>query len=114
MQTTTVLGRYQLSETDRRQKALELAEEIDRLESKRRYKAELMKDLGAEIAGMEGRISQLSKIVRDGWEYRHQECTVEKDYKAKLKNFVSIETGEVLKVEAFGQEDFQLQLVESR
>jgi len=85
MQTTAVLGRYHLSEDERRQKAVELAEEIDRLESKRRYKAELMKDLGAEITGMEGKISQLSKTVRDGWEYRHQECTIEKDYKAKLQ-----------------------------
>jgi hypothetical protein len=107
-ETVRVFGRYDLNEEEKREKSQELAETIRNLGLKQLEKKTIVKQFAADIEGLQETIEQLSGHIRDGYEMKPINCYRKKDYVRKRVMFVSVDTGDVVKTEAFTEADYQM------
>lgn len=111
--TYTRFGKRYLSEEEKKDRAMRLANSIHVLDLKRSELDEVKKQYASEIKQLEAEIKALGAQVKDGFELTNIPCMLEKDFKKKLRRYRSIESSEVIAVEPLTQEDYQLNMGES-
>ena len=109
-ETVEVFGKYVFTREEKELKSQDLADAIHAKDVKEYEKKEAMKAFAAEIENLNGQIRTLGTQVRDGFEMRYIKCTVERDYTRRMKSFVSVETGDVVKREPFSEDDYQMRM----
>ena len=112
METVTVSAKYEFSEKEILLKAKDLSEKYQKalaLEEERKSNAS---DLKSQIDDLEAQMNQLTQDIKSGHEMRDRQCTVEKNFRKKIKIFKSVETGEVVKEEILTTADAQLEIEE--
>lgn len=110
LRTYTRFGKRYLSEEEMKDRSSRLANSLHSLDQKRGELDEVKKQYASEIKQLETEIKQLGAQVKDGFELTNITCTLEKDFKKKLRRYRSIESAEVIAVEPLTQEDYQLGL----
>jgi hypothetical protein len=109
-ETVEIFGKYVLTREEKEMKSQDLADAIHAREMKEYEKKKAMKQFGSELETISENIRILGAAVRDGYEMRYIQCTVKLDYARKMKAYINVETGEVVKREPLGPEDYQMRM----
>lgn len=106
----TVYGKVELTGEEIKERSEQLADEIHNLNLIEQEKKAVMKRYASDIEGCKERILNFKNAVRDGYEYRNVECMIERDFKRRIKRFISMDSGKVIRTEPFNDADRQMQL----
>jgi hypothetical protein len=80
--------------------------EKDRAEEKKKA---ITSQMGSEIKLLSAKIKNLSSLHRSGYEYKTVECYVKINLAGKIKQYFSVETGELITTEPL-EENYQKKL----
>ena len=110
--TESVFGKYEFTPEELDTKRLDIIIAIHNKTLKENEKKAVVKEFGSEIANLDEQIKTLSTHIRDGYEYRHVNCRVERIFDRKLKRYWSVSTGQLVREEPFSEADYQLRMDE--
>jgi len=106
----TCWAKYELTEEDKKRSSLALANkqiEKERLDGDRKCFVSTIK---GKIDTLQSEITQLSESITNGYEFRNQRCEVTLNFRRKVKEFVSMETGKCVETRPLNPEDYQQNL----
>lgn len=110
LKSVTIEGKYQFDAQEKANLSLELA-------NKTNLKAEVEGQKKARMSDFKQQLDQISSDIRTlsvnlvrGYEFRNYRCSVEKDFKKKVKTYRDITNGSVVDVRPLSQGDYQVEM----
>lgn len=111
MQTTTEWLKYEFSEDELKEFAKKLAYETRELMENEETKKSVMSDFKSKIESSKEKISKLSNLINNGYEYRNIDCEVQLNSPEDgQKTIIRKDTGEVVKSLSMTEEEKQEKL----
>ena len=111
MKTVTRYLKYQFTEAELKEKAVQLARECRQNEEIEDDKKRVMSDFKAKIDAHQAQISLLSGHINSGDDFRDVECHVNLNSPIPgRKTFMRIDTAEIVAEEDMTKEEFQMEL----
>lgn len=111
-QVVTIEGKYLFSPQEKANLSLELANKTclkSEVDSQRKAR---MSDYTQQISQINSDIQTVSVNLVRGYEFRNYKCTVEKDFKKKLKTYRDITNGNIIDTRPLSQADYQIEMDE--
>jgi hypothetical protein len=112
VKTKIVKGKHSLTDQELIENSQSLASAMKEKEALESAKSEKAKEIAKMIADQDATIKVCLDKIRTGEEDRDYQCKEEKDFEKKVKNYVSIEDGRVIKSVPFQASDYQLETVQ--
>jgi hypothetical protein len=108
MKTEFVTARYDLTDEEKREMGMDVAEALAEAEELKAQLDAVKKDFNSRIKTAELRASNVAGKLRSGYEMREFECVKHVDPETRMVEYIGIHTGEVLKRRPAEQADLQL------
>jgi len=89
-----------------REMAQAFSEKTDLEAQKKSY----TKQIDADIASCDGKISSNGEKIRSGYEFRSVECRIEYDWKNKVRRWIRNDNSEIARDDIIPEEDLQEEL----
>lgn len=109
-QVVTIEGKYLFSPEEKANLSLELANKTclrGEVETQRKAR---MSDFNQQINQINSDIRTVSINLVRGYEFRNYRCTLEKDFKKKMKTYRDITNGNIIDTRPLSQGDYQLEM----
>ena len=106
----SVYAKYKFTEEELKEKASELSDTIQEKENLDDELASVQSQIKSKIKAAEAKIKLLGTHYRDGYEYRNIRCQLWLNYVKKMREWMSLEDGSLVKTEKFQPEDYQKQI----
>jgi hypothetical protein len=110
LKTVTIEGKYTFGEREKANLSLELA-------NKTNLKAEVEGQKKARMSDFKQQVDQISSDIRTlsvnlvrGYEFRNYRCSVEKNFKTKMKTYRDITNGAIIDERPLSQADYQIEM----
>jgi len=102
--------KYVFSDDEKKEIASDMAQKISDLERLESEKKSFTKRIGGDIDIASGQARQGAEKLNSGYEMRHIECEVERDYDLKVVRYIRTDTGETVKEKRMTSDDLQQEL----
>ena len=99
--------KYKFNEEEKRELASELAQGVAELQQKEDDKKAIMSDLKSQIDSLNAKTNGLAGKMNNGYEMRHIECEVIRDFAKHEIRYLRIDTGECVRTKKMSQEDLE-------
>lgn len=109
-QILTIEGKYIFSPEEKANLSLELANKTclrGEVEAQRKAR---MSDFNQQINQINSDIRTVSVNLVRGYEFRNYKCTLEKDFKKKIKTYRDITNGNIIDTRPLSQGDYQIEM----
>jgi len=103
-------ARYEFNKEELSHMSTEMANDIGEIHELKDQLGTISKDYKAKIEAKNTNVNALANKVSRKYEMREYHCYVERDHEKKIKRFIEIDSGEVIKEEEFSTEDHQMAL----
>jgi hypothetical protein len=107
MQTEFVTAKHTLTDAEKQALGQEMADRTAEADRLRDELDSLKKDFNSRIRIAEITARSCGEKIRNGYEMREVECTVEVDPKTRLVRYIRTDTGEVARTRPAEQSDLQ-------
>jgi len=104
--TQSVYAKYGFSSDELVQITFDLANKCQEKDTIEDEKKSITSSLTSQVASVQAEINRLSTNYRQGYEYRNIECEIVLDEIHKIRKYLSVATGLVVKEEPFLSEDY--------
>lgn len=110
LEVVDVWDRYVFTEEEKKEISKKLATENQNKQRLEEEKKAVASNFKAKIDTAISKVNLFASQVTNGYEHRTFKCFRYLNFAKKVREFYSIETGELIQEEAFTQEDFQRRL----
>lgn len=99
-----------LTEDEIRDNGIALARANSEVATLEARKKEFNDQIKADVSAAESKISKLSMMLQNGYEYRDVECRLERDYENRKVTTWRLDTGENVKTRDMSPDEYQQRL----
>jgi predicted phage-related endonuclease len=101
------LCKYEFSEEEKRELAMEMAKTVGELDQKTLEKKAIMSDLKSQIDSLDAQVKSLASKLNTGYEHRNMNCRVERDVPSRTVYYYRVDTDKLVKTRPMTQDELQ-------